>query len=248
MSTLPRLLDIFSPSASTTKAWCIQWLAKRLPRATAWARSFSWCGKRRSIAAAVQVEALAEQVEAHHDALAVPARPALAPRRRPRRLARLGQLPQHEVGRVALELGADDLALAAAGEHLVERLVGQQAVVRRPSRRTGRRRRRSCRRGPSSTSCADHRRPSRRRTRWRGGCRRAGRRRGGPGRRTTPASHFARDLLPRPLLGVGPVDDLVVDVGDVGDQPHVEPGPAQVARRARRRRCSGGRGRGAAGA
>ena len=49
LSTLPRLLDIFSPSASTTNPWCIQWLAKRLPRATAWARSFSWCGKRRSI-------------------------------------------------------------------------------------------------------------------------------------------------------------------------------------------------------
>ena len=46
--TLPRLFDIFSPSASTMKPWCIQWLAKRLPRATAWARSFSWCGKRRS--------------------------------------------------------------------------------------------------------------------------------------------------------------------------------------------------------
>ena len=79
--------------------------------------------------AAVQVEALAEQAEAHHDALAVPARPPVAPRRRPRRLARLGQLPQGEVGRVALALGADDLALAAAGEHVVEVLLGEQAVV-----------------------------------------------------------------------------------------------------------------------
>ena len=120
-STLPRLFDIFSPSASTTKPLCIQWLAKRLPSATAWARSFSWCGKLQVHAAAVQVEALAQQVEAHHDALAVPTRPAVAPRRRPRRLARLGQLPQHEVGRVAL------------------------AARRRTPR--GRRRRRACRRG-----------------------------------------------------------------------------------------------------
>ena len=32
------------------------------------------------LAAAVQIEALAEQVEAHHDALAVPPGPAVAPR------------------------------------------------------------------------------------------------------------------------------------------------------------------------
>ena len=52
--------------------------------------------------AAVQIESLAQQVEAHHHALAVPARTALAPRRRPRRLAGLGELPQHEVGGMAL--------------------------------------------------------------------------------------------------------------------------------------------------
>ena len=117
---MPRLFDIFSPSASTTNPLCIQWLAKRLPSATAWARSFSWCGNLRSMPTAVEVEALAEQVEAHHHALAVPARPAVAPRRRPRRLARLGQLPQHEVGGVALVAGAEHLAIAATGEHVVE--------------------------------------------------------------------------------------------------------------------------------
>ena len=46
---------------------------------------------------------------------------------------------------------------------------------------------------------------------------------------------------------VGPVDDLVVDVGDVGGQPHVEPGPAQVADEHVVHERSGGRARGAAG-
>jgi hypothetical protein len=64
--------------------------------------------------AAVQVEALAQQVEAHHHALGVPAGPPVTPGRRPRRLAGLGQLPQHEVGRVPLAARADHLSLAAA--------------------------------------------------------------------------------------------------------------------------------------
>ena len=48
-------------------------------------------------AAAVQVEALAQQVERHDDAFGVPPRPARAPWRLPPRLARLGRLPEHEV-------------------------------------------------------------------------------------------------------------------------------------------------------
>ena len=173
------------PRASTTKPLCIQWLANRRPRATAWARSFSWCGKRRSMPAAVEVEALAEQVEGHHHALGVPARAARAPRRRPRRLARLGQLPQGEVGRSALRVGADHLAIAAAGAHVVERLVGQQAVVRH-------RRDRQVDAvgglvGPADVDqLADHRHHLRRRRRWRGACRRAGRRRCRPWPPTTP--------------------------------------------------------------
>ena len=47
-STLPSDFDIFSPPRASTIPWCIQWRAKRLPSATACARSFSWCGKIRS--------------------------------------------------------------------------------------------------------------------------------------------------------------------------------------------------------
>ena len=123
--------------------------------------------------AAVEVEAVAQQLEAHHDALAVPAGPAVAPRRRPRRLARLGQLPQHEVGGMALVLGAEHLALAAAGDELVEALVGEQPVVGHRLHGevhavvgdVGVRRRRPARRSSP---------PSGRRTRWRAGCRSGG--------------------------------------------------------------------------
>ena len=45
---LPSDFDIFSPPLATTKAWWPQWRANVRPRATAWARSFSWWGKARS--------------------------------------------------------------------------------------------------------------------------------------------------------------------------------------------------------
>ena len=76
-------------------------------------------------ATAVQVEALAEDVEAHHHAFAVPAGSAVTPRRRPRWLARLGQLPHREVGRMPLVLGTEHLAVAATFEHVGEVLVDQ---------------------------------------------------------------------------------------------------------------------------
>ena len=133
---MPRIFDIFSPSASTTKPWCIQWLAKRLPERHGLGPLVLVVGELEVEAAAVEVEALAEQVERHDDALGVPARAAVAPRRRPRRLARLGQLPEREVGRVALVLGADDLAVAAAGAQVGERLAGRAARSRAPSRRS----------------------------------------------------------------------------------------------------------------
>jgi cysteinyl-tRNA synthetase len=41
----------------------------------------------------------AEEIERHDHALGVPPGTTLAPRRRPRRLARLGELPKHEVHR-----------------------------------------------------------------------------------------------------------------------------------------------------
>ena len=127
--TLPRLFDIFSPSASTTNPLCIQWLANRLAERDRLGPLVLVVRETQVLPAAVQVEPLAEQVEAHHDALAVPAGTAIAPRRRPRRLVGLGELPQHEVGRMPLLVGAEHLALAAARAHVVERLVRQQPVV-----------------------------------------------------------------------------------------------------------------------
>lgn len=37
------------------------------------------------------------------------------------------------------------------------------------------------------------------------------------------------DVTPWPTLAVGPVDDFVVDVGDVGDQPHLNAPPGQIS-------------------
>ena len=64
-------------------------------------------------AAAVDLEVEPEQLLGHRRALDVPARPAAAPGRLPGRvLARLLRLPQREVERVPLALGAlDPLAL-----------------------------------------------------------------------------------------------------------------------------------------
>lgn len=53
-------------------------------------------------AARVHVEPVARDGARHDRTLDVPAGPALAPRRRPRRLARLRRLPQREVGRRSL--------------------------------------------------------------------------------------------------------------------------------------------------
>ena len=52
--------------------------------------------------ACVQVDVAAEQVGRHRGALDVPAGAPQAPRRRPRRLARLGRLPQHKIRRMPL--------------------------------------------------------------------------------------------------------------------------------------------------
>src|SRR5439155_25919255 len=77
-------------------------------------------------ATAVEVEALPQQVEGHHDALRVPPRPAVTPRRGPVRLTRLGQLPQGEVERRPLLLV--DLH-PGTGPEGVEGLAGEKAVV-----------------------------------------------------------------------------------------------------------------------
>ena len=75
-------------------------------------------------AAAVDVELRAQVERGHRRALQVPARPSPAPRRRPRRLARLGGLPQREVAGIAL---AEGLGLAL--HDVVEPLAGQRAVA-----------------------------------------------------------------------------------------------------------------------
>jgi class 3 adenylate cyclase len=54
------------------------------------------------VAAAVDVESLAEDLERHRGALDVPTRPAGTPRRRPFGLARFRGLPEREVERAAL--------------------------------------------------------------------------------------------------------------------------------------------------
>ena len=40
---------------------------------------------------------------------------------------------------------------------------------------------------------------------------------------------LSSDLLPRAVLAFGPVDDLVVDVGDVADQTNLNAGPLEIA-------------------
>ena len=55
---------------------------------------------------AVEVESLAQQVQGHDDALGVPSGTPRAPRRIPGGLARLGLLPEREVERGVLLLGA----------------------------------------------------------------------------------------------------------------------------------------------
>src|SRR5213075_100352 len=84
------------------------------------------------LAAAVDVERLAEQRAAHRGALDVPAGPALAPGRWPGRLAGLGALPQHEIERILLRL-VDVDALARA--QLVERLAGKLSVTGKAAHR-----------------------------------------------------------------------------------------------------------------
>ncbi len=76
--------------------------------------------------APVYVQRLAQVLQRHGGTLDMPARPALAPGRIPRRLARLGALPDDEVHGVFLLVARLD---ARPGHHLVERAVRQLAVV-----------------------------------------------------------------------------------------------------------------------
>src|SRR5262249_8206397 len=85
-------------------------------------------GEDQVVAAAVDVEALPQQVERHRRALDVPAGPALAPGRVPRRLPRLGRLPEREVDRVALAL-VDVDARAGRLEEIVQPAVRELPVL-----------------------------------------------------------------------------------------------------------------------
>ena len=78
------------------------------------------------LAAAVNVEMLAEQFGTHGRTFDVPARTAIAPGRSPERLALFGVLPEHEIKRVLLcRIDLDTLASA----QVVERLAGKLAVA-----------------------------------------------------------------------------------------------------------------------
>ena len=166
--------------------------------------------------------------------------PPLAPRRVPRRLARLRGLPEREVHRAALRLVDLDprtgrLAqlveravrqLAVAGERLdveVDAVVGHVRV-------------------PAVDQLPDQLEHAGRCTRWRGGRGRDGGRRAAPSRRTTPARTRRELGLGGAALG-GAGDDLVLDVGDVA---HVGRRRAPTTRGtggSRRRRGPSGRDR-----
>ncbi len=128
---------------------------------------------------------------------------------------------------MTLLIGAQHLAIAATCEHLVERLMGQQsvvgygidgeidAIVSRVCMAT-------------VDELADHRHHL---------ADVLGRARGVIGAKHAHARlgvepdalALLRDVLPRPVFGVRPIDDLVVDVGDVRDEPHLQTAPPQVA-------------------
>ena len=169
---------------------------------------------------------VAEQVERHHHALGVPARPARAPRRRPRRLARLGLLPEHEVDRRALLLVASTRAPASQRCRATGGPAGRSPRPARTGstrrRRSRRRRRASTSRPISSTICVD----------VGGGV--------GVGGRAacTPIASIACTRRPRTRAAtsrqsrsssLARVDDVVVDVGDVGDVGDLEARPLEVA-------------------
>jgi len=100
--------------------------------ASAWAAECSWCGKIRSRPSALDVEAHAEAVERDHRAFDVPAGPSLAQRGVPERLAEAVTAPQQRIEGVAF---AGEVRIAAAlgeqGQHRVPVEVGLVAEAPR---------------------------------------------------------------------------------------------------------------------
>ena len=84
------------------------------------------------LAAAMDVEMVAQERAGHRRAFDMPAGTPLAPRARPRRLARLRMLPQHEIERVVLGLRYLD---ALARIEIVERFARKLAVARKIAHR-----------------------------------------------------------------------------------------------------------------
>ncbi len=179
-------------------------------------------------AAAVDVEALAEQCAAHRRALDVPARAAGAVRARVPDLfglVGLGRLPQHEVERVLLALG-DGHALA--GAQLVERLAREPAVAGKAAHRVEHVATGLAVGQPAALERADHRQHLRH---VRGGARLVGRwqqaDRGDVG--VHRGDHLVGQCAHRDAALERAADDLVVDVGDVAHVGHVEAERAQPA-------------------
>ena len=165
-------------------------------------------------AAAVKVEVRSQQARGHRRALDVPPRPALAPGRRPVGLAGLGPLPQHEIQRI--ELGLVDLH-PRAGPQIVDSLARQPPVVRKLPHRVHH----VAVRGDVGETFVDQRLRHRDDGAYEiGGARlqirflQAQRDAILVHRRGVPCGELA------PILAVlrGPLDDLVVDIGDVADE------------------------------
>ena len=160
--------------------------------------------------AGVQIEVVAEQVERHHHALGVPPGPPWPPRRRPFGLAGLGLLPEGEVERRPLLLRH---LHPCARPQVVERLLGEQAVA--VDRLDGEVDAVGRLVGVAAAHELLH-----------GG----GPAHAEPVHRVVPRRLVLRGHLGRAAtLLRGPPDDLVVDVGDVGDVAHLEARPLEIA-------------------
>ena len=182
--------------------------------------------ERQVLAAAVQVESLAQQVERHDHALGVPPGPARPPRRRPS----WARPPSPSSTGRSRGASASPRWPRPAPRPASDSsdCCGPAGRTRRPGRPRGRRRRASRRPSPGH-QLAHQRHHVARCTAVACGM--------SCGRRSPSASidSHQRGLelgghvgLGPPQLG-GPLDDVVVDVGDVGHVVHLQPGEAQVA-------------------
>ncbi len=222
---MPSDLLIFSPPSVTTMPECAQRRAKRLAGGDRLGPLVLVMGEGQIQAAAVEVEARTEQVQGHDDALGVPARAARSPGRVPAGLTLPGVLPEGEVDGDAL---ARLLIHLHPGAHpqAVQGLVGQQAItvdalgreVHAVTPDIG------VARGDQVGDQVLH-------VLHVGGGMRDVRRPldAQPGHGVPPhLLVLGCHLLGRPPFQRRPGDDLVVDVGDVRDEAHVQPRPGQV--------------------